>query len=257
MLAIISLIIVLIVSLLITRIASVALTLTGLSKQSARFQARSAFTGVGFTTNEAEKVVNHPVRRRILMLLMLLGNAGVVTAVSSLLLAFINSNQGIEWEWRIFWLVVGLLAIWLVASSRWVDQWLSTIISFAFKHWTNLDVRDYSDLLRLANDYRVTELNIEARDWLADKTLQEMKLSDEGVLVLGIHRANGSYIGVPRGNTHVKPDDTLIVYRRSSVLEDLDYRAADMSGEHAHRQSVEEQQRLLQEQKEQEETEQV
>lgn len=60
MIAILSLLAVLIVSLLITRIATVALTLTGLPRELARFQARSAFTGVGFTTSETEKVVNHP-----------------------------------------------------------------------------------------------------------------------------------------------------------------------------------------------------
>ena len=64
-------------SLLVTHVATVALTLTGLSRQLAQIQARSAFSGVGFTTTEAEQVVNHPVRRRIIMLLMLLGNWGV------------------------------------------------------------------------------------------------------------------------------------------------------------------------------------
>jgi len=78
MIAIISLLMVLVFSLLITRIATIALTYTGLSRQSAKFQARSAFTEVGFTTSESEKVVNHPVRRRILLLMMLIGNAGIV-----------------------------------------------------------------------------------------------------------------------------------------------------------------------------------
>lgn len=73
MLSIVSLLIVLTLSILVTRIATVALAHTGLSRESAKFQARSAFTGVGFTTNESEKVVNHPIRRRILLLLMLLG----------------------------------------------------------------------------------------------------------------------------------------------------------------------------------------
>jgi hypothetical protein len=49
-------------SLIITRIATTALSLTGLSWEAARFQARSAFTGTGFTTTEAERVVDHPVR---------------------------------------------------------------------------------------------------------------------------------------------------------------------------------------------------
>lgn len=90
MIAIISLLLVICISILITRIATVALAHTGLSKEAARFQARSAFTGAGFTTHESERVVNHPVRRRIILSLMLLGNAGVVTAVSSSMLTFVN-----------------------------------------------------------------------------------------------------------------------------------------------------------------------
>ena len=80
MLPVISLLVALTFALVITRVATVALTLTGLPKQSARFQARSAFTGTGFTTGEAESVLGHPVRRRIIMLLMLLGNLGLVTS---------------------------------------------------------------------------------------------------------------------------------------------------------------------------------
>lgn len=74
-----SLVIVIItLSILVTRVATVALTLTltGLSRESAKFQARSAFSGAGFTTTESEDVVNHPIRRRVIMSLMLIGNAG-------------------------------------------------------------------------------------------------------------------------------------------------------------------------------------
>ena len=76
--AAVSVLVVLLVSLLVARVGTVALTLTGMSREAARFQARSAFFGVGFTTGEAEAVVGHPVRRRIIMWLILLGNAGVV-----------------------------------------------------------------------------------------------------------------------------------------------------------------------------------
>jgi hypothetical protein len=76
---------------LVTRMAAMALALTGMSGEAARFQARSAFTGVGFTTREAEEIVWHPVRRRIVMLLMLLGNLGVGAVVATLMLSFITS----------------------------------------------------------------------------------------------------------------------------------------------------------------------
>lgn len=56
MLALISLLVIVTVSIIIVRIGSVALTMTGVSKDLAVFQAQSAFSGVGFTTDESESV---------------------------------------------------------------------------------------------------------------------------------------------------------------------------------------------------------
>ena len=56
MLPIVSILVIVGLSLLVTRIASVALVHTGLGREAARFQARSAFTGVGFTTSESETI---------------------------------------------------------------------------------------------------------------------------------------------------------------------------------------------------------
>src|SRR5204862_7988845 len=92
MVALISVLIIVLLSVLVTRVATVALSLTGMSRESARFQARSALTGVGFTTTEAEDVVNHPVRRRLVGGLMLLGSAGLVTADASPILSFNHSQ---------------------------------------------------------------------------------------------------------------------------------------------------------------------
>jgi hypothetical protein len=61
----------------------VSLTLTGMARPAARFQARSALTGAGFTTSESEAVLQHPVRRRIIMIRMLVGGLGVATSMAS------------------------------------------------------------------------------------------------------------------------------------------------------------------------------
>jgi hypothetical protein len=248
MFAIATVIIVLIISLGIARIATVALTLTGLSRESARFQARSAFTGVGFTTTEAEKAVNHPVRRRILMLLMLSGNAGIVTAVSSLILTFVGADSPTNWFWRFLWLSLGLGTIWFLATSTWIDQHISPLISWLLKRWTDIETRDYARIMHLSGDFGVIELEVEPQDWLADKTLRQLGLSDEGVLVLGVQRPDGTYLGTPTGTTTVRSGDTLILYGRSPVLSDLDQRTATHEGEHAHTRVVAEQQRLKSEQ---------
>lgn len=232
------------VSILITRVATIALIHTGLSREAARFQARSAFTGTGFTTNEAEGVVNHPVRRRIVMVLMLLGNAGIVTVVSSLILAFVDLGEGGASLWlKLLFLASGLALLWWAASSAWVDQRLSRLISWALRRYTRLDVRDYASLLHLAGEYQVVELRVDADDWMAGHTLGEMRLREEGVMVLAIVRVDGSYLGVPQRETEVCAGDVLIAYGRVGHLEQLDQRRRGWRGEREHRRAVAEQER--------------
>ena len=237
MIALVTLFVVVLASLIVTRIATKILTLTGLAQESARFQARSALTGVGFTTSEAESVVNHPVRRRVVMTLMLVGSAGVVTAVATLMLSFVNAG-GRQTAIRALVLLAGLIGILLLARSALVDRALSRLIERALARWTDLDVRDYAALLHLAGEYTVTEIYARPDGWIADRTLQELDLREEGVRVLGIVRGDGTYVGAPIGPTRVHAGDTLVAYGRSGDLAALAERPAGPVGEEEHRRAV-------------------
>lgn len=243
---VISLLLVMIVSLLIVRVATVALVLTGLSKQLARFQARSAFTGAGFTTSESEKVTQHPLRRRIIMLLMLLGNAGFVTAISSLMLSFINNNDAatVGVPIKIAMLCGGVAILWTVANSRWIDRHMSSLIEWGLKRFTDLEVRDYSGLLHLARGYSVAEMAIEVDSWMANRELVSLRLSDEGVLVLGVERSDGEYLGAPRGHTRINVGDTVILYGPNEGLESLDKRRTGSNGNWEHHIAVDKQRKV-------------
>jgi len=238
MVALISVLIIVLLSVLITRVATVALSLTGMSRESARFQARSALTGVGFTTSEAEDVVGHPVRRRIVGGLMLVGSAGLVTAVLSLILSFGGAHNH-ERLARGGILVLGLAVLWAISRSAWVDRRLSALIGRVLA-WRGYNVRDYGRLLALQSDWAVSELVVEDDDWIAGRTLAELKLRDEHIVVLGIQKANGEYIGVPHGERRVDPGDTLVLYSTEERLEELDVRKRGHSGDAAHRRATEE-----------------
>ena len=254
MLSIISLLVVLTLSILVTRIATVALTYTGLSRESARFQARSAFTGVGFTTNESEKVVNHPLRRKILMLLMLLGNAGVITAVSSLIVSFVNVEGSNRLFWQMVLLLTGLLMLWVFANSSWVDRHLSVFIAKSLKRFTKINALDYSKMLHLAGEYQISEVPVKPGHWLVDKTICDAALRQEGVTVLGIDRANGDYLGAPDGDTVIYCDDILIVYGRASLMEELEERSSGSAGNMEHRAKVIDQEHIKQQEKQRDDT---
>jgi hypothetical protein len=239
--AAVSVIVVVLVSLLVARVGTVALTLTGLSRESARFQARSAFFGVGFTTAEAEAVVGHPVRRRIIMWLILLGNAGVVTTMGTLLISFAGGGDHLT---TIIVLVAGVAVLAVLAASRPVDLALTRIIQRALRRWSDLDVRDWSGLLQLEGGYTVAELEVEEQDWIAGRTLAELTLRDEGIVVLGVHRRGGGYVGAPDGDNVIRAGDVLTVYGREDRVEEIDRRAHDEQGDRAHAAAMAEQARI-------------
>ncbi len=217
-----------------------ALTQTGMSRESARFQARSAFTGSGFTTTESERVVNHPVRRRIIMLLMFLGNVGIVSAMSSLIISFVRQNEQSSMILRMSFLAAGLLTLYLVSTSEWVDKHLSKLIAKLLKRYSRIDVRDYASLMHLSGEYRIAEIKIEDNDWLNGISLGKAKLRDEGIVILGIERADGSYTGAPNGDSKVYAEDVLLAYGREKALAKLDERDKD-AGQKEHRKAVKEQ----------------
>ncbi len=254
MIAVFSFVAVLIMSLTIVRIASVALQLTGLSRELARFQARSAWTGAGFTTAESEKVVGHPVRRRIIMLLMLMGNAGLLTMVVSLMATVAVEDQPGSTLWRILALSAGLLVFWFFATSKWIDRYMSRVIRWALGRWTKLEVRDYVGLLHLSKHYAVIEMTVQDGDWLADRSLAELKLSEEGVLVLGVEAKDGTYVGAPRGQTTLRVGDTILLYGRGERLKELDDRPAGWEGALSSVRARAEQQEIEREEKVEEET---
>ncbi len=244
MIPVISVLLVVTLSVIVIRVATVALVHTGMGREAARFQARSAFTGVGYTTSEAESVVTHPVRRRIASWLMIAGNLGIVTAMSSLLLSFVDmrAEQSI---WAVLAILAGgMIAILLLSSSAWVDRHFCRAISWALKRFTQLDARDYARLLHLYEDYGVSNLRVQPGEWLAGRTLAEAGLAQEGILVLGIECPGGTFIGAPAQDTEIREFDSLVLYGRTPRIAEIDRRRSDGEGEQSHLEAVEEQKQI-------------
>lgn len=247
MIGVVSVLVVLAISLIITRIASVALVHTGLGREAARFQARSAFTGVGFTTGESEDIVGHPVRRRIVGWLMLVGNVGIITAMSSLMLSFIQIEgieEGASGALPLGVLGAGIAALWILASSRWVDRRLCSLISRALNRWTSIDARDYAALLHVREEYAVCELRIDGDNWAADRPLGELGLSGEGVIVLGIECPGNNFVGAPGPDVEIRTGDRVLLYGRTARIAELDRRRPGPAGEQSHRAALEEKNQL-------------
>ena len=223
MIALLTFFLVIVASLTATRVAAVALTLSGVTPHVARFQARSALSGSGFTTAEAESVVNHPVRRRIIMFLMLVGSAGLVTAVATLSISFVGQDSSTSTN-RLLVLIAGGVVLLLVVRSPTIDRLMTRLFGRLLMRYTDLELGDYAGLLHLADGHAVMQLNVDEGAWLCSSTLEDLELREEGVAVLGIERALGSYVSAPHGRTEIRPGDTLVAYGDRDAFIELSQR---------------------------------
>lgn len=112
MVAVFSLLLVVSLSLLVVRVGDVAFRMTGLSEEGSYFQALSAFSGAGFTTDEAEAIVSEPARRQIATILIRLGSVGAVTSIATLLLSFVGAGGAAPERLLVLLVGVGALSHW-------------------------------------------------------------------------------------------------------------------------------------------------
>ncbi len=238
------------ISLIVIRVGTMALMLTGLSREAARFQAHSAFTGVGFTTVESESIVEHPVRRHLAMALMMLGNIGMATVIATLTATLLSTSTSENLVLSLVVLAFGIAILVTLFKSRWVEQQLNRPIAWALRQFTKLDVRDYVSLLEFSSGFTVSELVVRPEDWVAGKTLVELGLAREGVLVLGIRSQHGPYVGAPSGQSKITAHDTLVIYGPLDRLEELDNRCHGPQGDQAHQEAKQEYDVYLEEVKE-------
>lgn len=203
-------------SFLIVRGAAIALMLTGMDYRKAKFQALSAFSGTGFTTKEAESVVNHPRRRKIITWLIILGNAGVVTVIVTMTSSFVGS-EGYQIPINIVVFLVGIFIIYIIVSrQKFMQKWEN----YAFKKLRKSSVFEEDateDLLHLIEGYGLVRAFVKSDSDHKDKSLAECRLREMGLLMLGIERAK-EWIPNPKSNEMIKEGDMLILYGPLNVL---------------------------------------
>jgi len=239
MIAAVSLFLIVSISALITKICTIALVHTGLSEESAKFQSRSAYTGAGLSTAETENIMNHPVRRKIIYNLMLIGNAGIVTAMSSLILTFVLPESNASRLYGLLIIVSGMFLLWFAIRSSWVNRGLSRVINKMLKKYTDLDIHDYAAVLHLKDDFKVIEANVDSDGWMCHRTLQELNLREEGITILGVHRKGSGYFGSPSGTFKMLPDDVVTIYGKSEGIQSLYNRKKDHYAQLEHDKFVE------------------
>lgn len=207
------------ISFLVVKAGGIALMMTGLDQDRARFQALSAFSGTGFTTKEAESVVNNPSRRRIITWLMILGNAGIVTVIVTATSSLVTS-KGYQLSINAVVLLTGIYVIYRVATrKRLIRKWENFIENRLAKSGA-FEEGPTEDLLHLIEGYGLVRAFIVEGSPLVGNSLSACKLTEKGILVLGIERGK-HWIPIPKAKETIETADRLVVYGPLQVLKSL------------------------------------
>ncbi|MDH4219005.1 MAG: TrkA C-terminal domain-containing protein [Candidatus Aminicenantes bacterium] len=206
-------------SFLVVRGAAVALMMTGMEKKKARFQALSAFSGTGFTTKEAEFVVNNPQRRKIITWLIIFGNAGIVTVIVAATSSMATS-RGYQLPINIVILAVGIFLIYKIATYKKFTRYWEKFIENKLIKSPVFEEATTEDLLHFLEGYGLVKKIVGEKSGLISKTLAKSHLREKGAVVLGIEREK-SWIPVPKANEVIKRGDRLVVYGPLNALRDI------------------------------------
>ncbi len=215
-----------IVSFIVVRIGAIAFELTGLEWSLAKFQALSCFSGTGFTTRESELITGHPKRRQIATILIILGNAGIVTLIAT----FANSlnPNTIFPEIKIPYLdlvvpvrilpavnfIVILFLLFLIYkffSNVKVLKIITNFLRTSLIKNTAVKPVSFAELVSTTGGYGVSSVYVSDNSDLIGKTLIQAELRKKDINVLVIER-DGESLPNPSPGTKIKKGDSLICF---------------------------------------------
>lgn len=231
MYAVATFLIVALLSLLFTRTATGVLIATGMPPNIAAFQARSAFTGAGFTTTESENVVNHPVRRRVISTSMFVGNLGVPTLVVTVVIGLVGPASA-QLTSRFLTLVGGIALLVLLSFSKPVTNLFIALGRKAAGPMLDRALHgDAEILLSLSDDVVIVAVTL--TDELPLRSLAGLQQAMPNVKVLGV-RPGGQqkhFVTGPPSDIDLKSGDRVVVMGDRQTLQSWAPELAQSRGE--------------------------
>jgi len=193
-------VIVMFVSFLVVRASTIALMMTGMDSKRAGFQSLSAFTGTGFTTKEAELVMHHPQRRRIISWLMILGNAGIVTVIFTATSSIVVSGTA-RWSIIIPIIAAAGFTLYMLTTHTNVGRRWDRFFERRITKSQLVEESTTEDLLHLIEGYGLIRVILTEDSPFIGSSLSDirLKLPASELLILGLERGN-HWIPVPKAN---------------------------------------------------------
>ncbi|TCO79449.1 TrkA C-terminal domain-containing protein [Marinisporobacter balticus] len=207
--------------LIIVEVLAIALKITGLDMDKARFQVISIITGTGFTTKEAELITQHPTRRQIAEILMLISYVGTATLIG-LIMGIVNLMTKEEGMYSLI-VVIGIaILILFLTRNRWVISRMEKYIErqLLIQMERNKKYKTVEEALKLNDEFGIAEFVLEENNNLVDRALENSGLKEKYIQVLNVDR--GSHmVHFPSSKFVFQQGDKIVLYGQLDNIKEL------------------------------------
>ncbi|OAH59683.1 hypothetical protein AWH48_00830 [Domibacillus aminovorans] len=204
----------LLIILLVIETSVIMFKFTGLEKPVSRYQVISMLTGTGFTTDESQLIIDHPIRRKISAFLILFGAFSLAVIISAITNMLSNDLRLTEL------LVINtvLLIILLIGKIPFLQNKFQR--KFDYEMHKNLDISELpiKDALYLDENDVVTEVAIEEDSDLVGTEILDLFEKEEDIKLLFIKRGEIN-IRNTMYNESIQAGDDLFLYGNKEEIE--------------------------------------
>jgi len=198
---------------------SIALEATGMERRKARFQALSALTGTGFSTREAEEVVNHPRRRLIAGWMMFLGSIGIILFLLIIVIIIVVGVKPVKPTSPIILIISALPAIALMVLY-WIgvlDKLATVIVSWLKRTAYFKPELSNTEIIYHAGEYSLARLTLGKEAPEVGSKISDTSLAKSNIKILAIERGD-KVLFYPEAKEIVQAGDHLIYYGRTEEI---------------------------------------
>jgi amino acid transporter len=190
--------------LVILWVGAIALEATGMERSKAFFQALSALSNTGFTTRQAEDIVEYPKRRQIVAWLIFFGCVGI-TAFLFLMILYVKAGIVAPSTTHIGAIVGAIVLLIILIWTGVIRRLANGILKLFHKGPVNVEI------LHQAQDYGVARIKVTEKD-KTGLTVGKFK-----VTVLAIERGD-KVISSPKDTESVQQGDYLLCYGKTEEI---------------------------------------
>lgn len=190
--------------------------LTGLDSTVSRFQVISMLTGTGFTTDESDSIINHPIRRKIGAFLILFGAFSLAVIISNLSAILANDIRLLE----ISIILIVCIFLLLVVRLAFIKNFLTKKFRHNLEEHYDLCEHPIQDVLFLDQDDTVTDVSIKEGSKLIGKDLCNLIDENNDINLLFVKRGE---IKIRKGLSEekIQEGDQLYVYGNKKDMKSL------------------------------------